>query len=130
MSRQVVIASTARTGLAKSFRGGFNNTHGVAILGHTIQHAMQRAGVDPVPRRASRPRPTIPTWSVLLWRLETFPQEARCIPKGASLQKSFVISGGALRFRFAPLPVRAFRTFLGARLRWTMSSRAARTRWA
>ena len=46
-SKTVVIASTARTGLAKSFRGGFNKTHGAAMLGHTIQHAMERAGVHP-----------------------------------------------------------------------------------
>ena len=46
-SKTVVIASTARTGLAKSFRGGFNKTHGAAMLGHTIQHAIERAGVHP-----------------------------------------------------------------------------------
>jgi len=46
-SRTVVVASTARTGLAKSFRGGFNKTHGAAMLGHTIKHAVARASVDP-----------------------------------------------------------------------------------
>jgi acetyl-CoA C-acetyltransferase len=45
--RDVVIVSYARTGLAKSVRGGFNNTHGAAMAGHAIQHAMSRAGVDP-----------------------------------------------------------------------------------
>ena len=40
-SRTVVIASTARTGLAKSFRGGFNKTHGAAMLGHAIEHAVR-----------------------------------------------------------------------------------------
>jgi len=46
-SKTVVIASTARTGLAKSFRGGFNKTHGAAILGHAVKHAIARSGVDP-----------------------------------------------------------------------------------
>ena len=31
--RRAVIVSTARTGLAKSFRGGFNKTHGAALAG-------------------------------------------------------------------------------------------------
>jgi acetyl-CoA C-acetyltransferase len=42
-----VIVSTARTGLAKSVRGGFNITHGAVMGGHAIQHAVARAGVDP-----------------------------------------------------------------------------------
>ena len=42
-----VIVSYARTGLAKSVRGGFNATHGAAMGGHAIQHAMSRAKVDP-----------------------------------------------------------------------------------
>jgi len=45
MSR-AVIASTARTGLAKSYRGGFNQTHGAALAGHVIKHAIARAGVE------------------------------------------------------------------------------------
>ena len=45
--RQAVIVSYARTGLAKAVRGGFNNTPNMTILGHAIQHAVQRAGVDP-----------------------------------------------------------------------------------
>ena len=45
--RQAVIVSYARTGLAKAVRGGFNNTSHMAILGHAIQHAVQRSGVDP-----------------------------------------------------------------------------------
>ncbi|NMO22563.1 acetyl-CoA C-acyltransferase [Pyxidicoccus fallax] len=43
----VAIVSTARTALAKSWRGGFNMTHGATLSGHVIQHAVQRAGVDP-----------------------------------------------------------------------------------
>src|ERR1700761_9216735 len=44
--REVVIVSTARTGLAKSVRGGFNMTHGAAMGGHAIKHAIARAGID------------------------------------------------------------------------------------
>lgn len=42
-----MIVSTARTGLAKSFRGGFNMTHGAALGGHVIKAAIQRANIDP-----------------------------------------------------------------------------------
>ena len=45
--REVVVVSYARTGLAKSARGGFNITHGAALTGHALQHAISRAGVDP-----------------------------------------------------------------------------------
>ena len=45
--RQAVIVSYARTGLAKATRGGFNNTPNMTILGHAIEHAVQRSGVDP-----------------------------------------------------------------------------------
>ena len=45
--RDAVIVSYARTGLAKSIRGGFNNTHGAAMAGHAIKHAMSRGGIDP-----------------------------------------------------------------------------------
>ena len=46
MSRRAVIVSTARTGLAKSFRGGFNGTHGAALGGHAIKAAIAKAGID------------------------------------------------------------------------------------
>ncbi len=42
-----VIVSTARTPLAKSWKGAFNMTHGAALGGHVAQHAIQRAGLDP-----------------------------------------------------------------------------------
>ena len=45
--RDVVLVSYARTGLAKSARGGFNITHGAALGGHVIQHAIAKAGIDP-----------------------------------------------------------------------------------
>ncbi len=41
-----VIVSTARTGLAKSYRGAFNITHGATMAGHVIEHAVARAGLD------------------------------------------------------------------------------------
>ena len=44
---RAVIVSTARTGLAKSYRGGFNATHGAAMAGHAIKHAVARAKLDP-----------------------------------------------------------------------------------
>ena len=44
---EAVIISTARTGMAKSARGGFNNTHGAVLGGHVIRHAIARAGIDP-----------------------------------------------------------------------------------
>ena len=41
-----VIVSTARTPLAKSWKGTFNMTHGATLGGHAVQHAVQRAGID------------------------------------------------------------------------------------
>ncbi|MBC7957292.1 MAG: acetyl-CoA C-acyltransferase [Cytophagales bacterium] len=46
-TRQAVIVSYARTGLAKAGRGGFNNTASMTMLGHAIKHAVQRSKVDP-----------------------------------------------------------------------------------
>ena len=45
--KQAVIVSTARTGLAKSYRGAFNETHGATMAGHVIEHAVARAGIAP-----------------------------------------------------------------------------------
>ena len=42
-----VIVSTARTGLAKSWRGAFNMTHGATMGGHAVAHAIARAKVEP-----------------------------------------------------------------------------------
>ena len=44
--REAVIASTARTPIGKAFRGAFNNTHGAALGGHVVEHAVKRSGVD------------------------------------------------------------------------------------
>lgn len=45
--KQAVIVSTARSGLAKSFRGSLNQTHGATLGAHSVQHAISRAGIDP-----------------------------------------------------------------------------------
>src|SRR5665647_1318453 len=42
-----VIVSTARTGLAKSWRGALNMTHGATMGGHVVKHAIERAKIDP-----------------------------------------------------------------------------------
>ena len=42
-----VIVSTARTPLAKSWKGSFNMTHGATLGGHAVQHAISRAGIEP-----------------------------------------------------------------------------------
>ena len=42
-----VIVSVARTGLAKSWRGAFNMTHGATMGGHAVAHAIARAKIDP-----------------------------------------------------------------------------------
>ncbi|WP_170365019.1 acetyl-CoA C-acyltransferase [Ruegeria arenilitoris] len=44
--KQAVIVSAARTGLAKSFRGSFNMTHGATMGGHAVQAAVARSGLD------------------------------------------------------------------------------------
>jgi len=42
-----VIVSTARTALTKSWRGAFNLTHGATLGAHVVQHAIERARVEP-----------------------------------------------------------------------------------
>ena len=42
-----LIVSTARTPLAKSWKGSFNMTHGATLGGHAVRHAIARAGIDP-----------------------------------------------------------------------------------
>src|ERR1700752_4006540 len=44
--REAVIVSYARTGLAKSGRGGFNITPPLSMAAHDIKHAVERAGVE------------------------------------------------------------------------------------
>ena len=42
-----VIVSTARTGLAKSWRGALNMTHGATLGAHVVRAAVERAKLDP-----------------------------------------------------------------------------------
>ncbi len=44
---RAVIVSTARTPLAKSWKGAFNMTHGATIGGHAVRAAVERAGLEP-----------------------------------------------------------------------------------
>jgi acetyl-CoA acetyltransferase family protein len=44
--KEVVIVSAARTGLAKSFRGSFNMTHGATMGGAAVEAAVARAGIE------------------------------------------------------------------------------------
>lgn len=41
-----VIVSTARTPLTKAWKGAFNMTHGATMGGHTVEHAIKRAGIE------------------------------------------------------------------------------------
>ena len=43
---KAVIVSTARTPLAKSWKGAFNMTHGATLGGHAVKHAIERAGIE------------------------------------------------------------------------------------
>ena len=44
--REAVVVSYARTGLAKSGRGGFNITAPMTMAAHAIRHAVSRAGIE------------------------------------------------------------------------------------
>ena len=44
---RAVIVSTARTPLAKSWKGAFNMTHGATLGGFAVKAAVERAGIDP-----------------------------------------------------------------------------------
>jgi acetyl-CoA C-acetyltransferase len=45
--REAVVVSYARTGLAKSGRGGFNMTPTVSMAAHAVKHAVGKSGIDP-----------------------------------------------------------------------------------
>ena len=45
--REAVILSTARTPMAKSYRGAFNDTESPVLAGLAIAEAIKRAGVEP-----------------------------------------------------------------------------------
>ena len=44
---EAVIVSTARTGLAKSWKGALNMTYGATLGAHAVRHAVARARLDP-----------------------------------------------------------------------------------
>ncbi len=44
---EAVIVSTARTGLAKSWKGSFNMTYGATLGAHAVRYAVARASIDP-----------------------------------------------------------------------------------
>lgn len=44
--KEAVIVSTARTPIGRAFKGAFNNTKSPTLMGHSIKHAVARAGVD------------------------------------------------------------------------------------
>jgi acetyl-CoA C-acetyltransferase len=44
--REAVVVSYARTGLAKSGRGGFNITPTVTMAAHAVKHAVEKSGVE------------------------------------------------------------------------------------
>jgi acetyl-CoA C-acetyltransferase len=45
--KEAVIVSTARTPIAKAFRGGFNNLSGATLGAASVTEAVKRAGIDP-----------------------------------------------------------------------------------
>ena len=44
--KEAVIVSTARTGIARAFKGSLNQTKSPSLMGHVIRHAVQRAGIE------------------------------------------------------------------------------------
>jgi acetyl-CoA C-acetyltransferase len=44
---EAVIVSTARTGLAKSWKGAFNMTYGATLGAHSVRAAVERARIEP-----------------------------------------------------------------------------------
>jgi acetyl-CoA C-acetyltransferase len=45
-TRRAVIVSTARTPIAKAYRGAFNDTSAQTLAGHAVRHAVERAGLS------------------------------------------------------------------------------------
>ncbi|MCX7283867.1 MAG: thiolase family protein [Novosphingobium sp.] len=45
--REAAIVSTARTGVARAFKGAFNNTDAPRMTAHVMNVAIERAGIDP-----------------------------------------------------------------------------------
>ena len=51
--KEAVIVSTARTGIARAFRGSLNQTKSPSLMGHVIRHAVQRACIERGDKAAS-----------------------------------------------------------------------------
>ena len=45
--KEAVVVSTARTPIAKAYRGGFNNLAGASLGAASVKAAVERAGIDP-----------------------------------------------------------------------------------
>ena len=72
--REAVVVSYARTGLAKSGRGGFNITPTVSMAAHAVKHAVERAGVE---KEAVE---DCFMGNVRAWRRQSRPRARRCWP--------------------------------------------------
>ena len=44
--KEAVIVSTARTGIGKAYRGALNATKSPTLVGHVLNHAIERAGIE------------------------------------------------------------------------------------
>jgi acetyl-CoA C-acetyltransferase len=44
--KDAVIVSTARTGIGRAFKGALNDTKSPTLMGHAIEHAVKRAGIE------------------------------------------------------------------------------------
>ena len=96
--REAVIVSTARTGLAKSHRGGFNNTGGAAMAGHAIKHSIERAGTVP----PSAERSTMPVHAIAVCA----PRNSAKIENASALSGADVLSFVVMRPPCSMFPVR------------------------
>jgi len=45
--KDIAVIAYCRTGIARAQRGALNQTHGIAMLSHVLQHAVKRAGIAP-----------------------------------------------------------------------------------
>lgn len=45
--KDVAVIGYCRTGIAKAVRGALNQTHGIAMAGHVLSKAVERAGIEP-----------------------------------------------------------------------------------
>ncbi|MET0389711.1 MAG: acetyl-CoA C-acyltransferase [Polyangiales bacterium] len=44
--KDIAVVSYCRTGIARAVRGALNQTHGISMLSHVLQHAVKRAGIS------------------------------------------------------------------------------------